>query len=330
MMQPYQPADALKTVAQDDPWAHDPATLLHHLPPTVNPARVVEVGERPYPDLVQSGLDLSTRLDNIVNPSDWFGDPADVIITYGTIQAHEVMHDLQPGGILLQYDPGQDAIEPGNDSVTIYDPRPPGLLLHKRMRSPLQDASRDTRQAVVDTYTQDKHNRNYVLLHHLAFLHGRPGMRILEYGTAQGNSATLFASAARPWNGDVVTVDDWRDRRAGQQDALDQLSTYNLENVTLANSEATQHVNNLLASEGFHHQFDVIFHDAHGGDVVDRMRKTTQLLRPGGLMLLHDTNTVEADTAPAFNHTPEARAFHYQATMQGEGIGIYTHRGDEA
>jgi len=113
---------------------------------------------------------------------------------------------------------------------------------------------------------------------------------VLEIGTNVGGSTVMFAAAVRD-AGHVTTVDivdvngpEGPARTVGCETPEELLRRCQLENVTFVTSRSTEFMRHC------NERFDLIFLDgAHEADVVyEEVPLACSLLKPGGLILLHD------------------------------------------
>lgn len=165
----------------------------------------------------------------------------------------------------------------------------------------------------------------YRLLHHVAFALG-PDL-CLELGTGKGHSAALIGHALQATGGTLVSVDDWRrDGQLNRDTARDTIQEYGVqEHVVLVEDDATT----ALEHAARRHKGDLglVYHDAHGGDVEERVRRVQLALvtlHVGGVAIVHDTqqDEGEGERVAAFQETPTRNAVATRHERAGRGFTL--------
>ena len=104
---------------------------------------------------------------------------------------------------------------------------------------------------------------------------------IVEIGTSNGYAAIWFCLALRTTGGKLTTFEIDRERAAL---ALENFKRAGVEElVTLIEGDAHKQVT------GLDEPIDIVFIDADKGGYLDYLNKLLPLVRPGGLILAHDT-----------------------------------------
>jgi caffeoyl-CoA O-methyltransferase len=139
--------------------------------------------------------------------------------------------------------------------------------------------------------------------------------RIVEIGTSNGYATIWFCLALRTTGGKLTTfeIDPERVRLAREnfkRAGVDKL-------VTLIEGDAHEGVT------GLKEPIDIIFIDADKGGYLDYLNKLLPLVRPGGLILAHDTTDAASrmrDYLDAVTTDPALETIFLR--KQGPGIGV--------
>ncbi len=105
---------------------------------------------------------------------------------------------------------------------------------------------------------------------------------IVEIGTSNGYAAMWFCLALRTTAGRLTTFEIDRERAALARDNFKRAGVDKL--VTLIEGDAHKQVTRLDGP------IDIVFIDADKGGYLDYLNKLLPLVRPGGLILAHDTS----------------------------------------
>ncbi len=104
---------------------------------------------------------------------------------------------------------------------------------------------------------------------------------IVEIGTSNGYAAIWFCLALRTTGGKLTTFEIDRERAALARENFKRAGVEEL--VTLIEGDAHKQVT------GLDEPIDIVFIDADKGGYLDYLNKLLPLVRPGGLILAHDT-----------------------------------------
>jgi predicted O-methyltransferase YrrM len=140
---------------------------------------------------------------------------------------------------------------------------------------------------------------------------------VVEIGTSNGYSGIWLCLALRSTGGKLTTyeIDHGRAtlaRESFKRAGVDQI-------VTLVEGDAHQEVANLKQP------IDVLFLDADKEGYVDYLNKLLPLVRPGGLILAHNTSSSQAAMKPyldAVTTSPDLETVFVNKRDQGIGVTI--------
>jgi predicted O-methyltransferase YrrM len=138
---------------------------------------------------------------------------------------------------------------------------------------------------------------------------------IVEIGTSNGYAAIWFCLALRTTGGKLTTFEIDAERAAL---ALENFKRAGVEElVTLIEGDAHKQVT------GLDEPIDIVFIDADKGGYLDYLNKLLPLVRPGGLILAHDTTDVASrmrDYLDAVTNDPALETIFLH--KRGPGIGV--------
>jgi len=138
---------------------------------------------------------------------------------------------------------------------------------------------------------------------------------IVEIGTSNGYAAIWFCLALRTTGGRLTTFEIDAERAAL---ALENFKRAGVEElVTLIEGDAHKQVT------GLDEPIDIVFIDADKGGYLDYLNKLLPLVRPGGLILAHDTTDVASrmrDYLDAVTTDPALETIFLH--KRGPGIGV--------
>ena len=138
---------------------------------------------------------------------------------------------------------------------------------------------------------------------------------IVEIGTSNGYAAIWFCLALRTTGGKLTTFEIDRERAALARDNFKRAGVEEL--VTLIEGDAHRQVTRL------DEPIDIVFIDADKGGYLDYLDKLLPLVRPGGLILAHDTTDVASrmrDYLDAVTTDPALETIFLH--KRGPGIGV--------
>jgi len=140
--------------------------------------------------------------------------------------------------------------------------------------------------------------------------------KVVEIGTSNGYSAIWFCLALRKTGGKLITheIDEQRAslaRKNFKRAGVEQM-------ITLVMGDAHETVKKL---EG---PIDILFLDADKAGYIDYLEKLLPLVRPGGLILAHNTNMRRgmADYLEAITDDPDVETLFIHKDMAGLGITL--------
>ena len=138
---------------------------------------------------------------------------------------------------------------------------------------------------------------------------------IVEIGTSNGYAAIWFCLALRTTGGKLTTFEIDRERARLARENFKRAGVEEL--VTLIEGDAHKEVTRL------DEPIDIVFIDADKGGYLDYLNKLLPLVRPGGLILAHDTTDVASrmrDYLDAVTTDPALETIFLH--KQGPGIGV--------
>jgi predicted O-methyltransferase YrrM len=107
---------------------------------------------------------------------------------------------------------------------------------------------------------------------------------VVELGTSTGYSGLWFCLALHRTQGHLTTFEIDHERASKAREHFKEAGTEDM--VTLVEGDAHEQVTKLKGP------IDIVFIDADKGGYVDYLQKLLPLVRPGGLILAHNTNMV--------------------------------------
>jgi predicted O-methyltransferase YrrM len=139
--------------------------------------------------------------------------------------------------------------------------------------------------------------------------------RVVEIGTSNGYASLWFCLALRTTGGRLTTFEIDPHRAVLARENFKRAGVDKL--VTLVEGDAHEKVTQLKGP------IDIVFIDADKNGYLDYLRKLLPLVRPGGLILAHDTTDVASqmqDYLDAVTTDPELETIFLH--QQGSGIGV--------
>jgi caffeoyl-CoA O-methyltransferase len=133
---------------------------------------------------------------------------------------------------------------------------------------------------------------------------------VVEIGTSTGLSGLWFSMALEKTAGKLTTFEFDAGRAATAKKHFKEAGVYRL--ITVIEGDAHQTVTKLKEP------IDVVFIDADKEGYVDYLNKLLPLVRPGGLILAHNTDMVP-DYVKAVTANPNLETVFY---MQGGGLAV--------
>jgi len=187
-------------------------------------------------------------------------------------------------------------------------PEPLSAEAEKKILAVLEDMNKNQRRGMMNVPPEDGQ-----LLRMLA--RTNRARRVVEIGTSNGYSGIWFALALKSTGGRLITheIDAGRARLARQnfkRAGIDDL-------VTLVEGNAHETINNL------EEPIDILFLDADKSGYMDYLEKLLPLVRPGGLILAHNTTNAGRDMEDylkAVTTNPDLETLFLH--KQSRGIGV--------
>ena len=134
--------------------------------------------------------------------------------------------------------------------------------------------------------------------------------KVLEIGTSTGYSGLWFCLALRSTGGHLTTLELDHGRATRARQHFEQAGVASL--VTVVEGDAHEQVAKVTGP------FDIAFIDAEKPGYVDYLNKVLPLVRPGGLILAHNTDMVP-EYVKAVTSNPDLETIFY---MEGRGLAI--------
>ena len=138
---------------------------------------------------------------------------------------------------------------------------------------------------------------------------------VVEIGTSNGYSGIWFCLALRKTNGKLITHEINADRAQLARENFKRAGVDKL--VTLVEGDAHEEVKKLKDT------IDILFLDADKEGYIDYLNKLLPLVRPGGLILAHNTTNVRGpmqNYIEAVTTNPDLETIFLHE--QGSGIGV--------
>ncbi|MHC4434991.1 MAG: O-methyltransferase [Planctomycetota bacterium] len=138
---------------------------------------------------------------------------------------------------------------------------------------------------------------------------------IVEVGTSNGYASIWFCLALRTTAGKLTTFEIDPERMALARANFKRAGVEEL--ITIIEGDAHKQVTRL------HEPIDILYIDADKGGYLDYLNKLLPLVRPGGLILAHDTTDMASrmqDYLDAVTTAPELETIFLHE--QGPGIGV--------
>lgn len=145
---------------------------------------------------------------------------------------------------------------------------------------------------------------------------------VVELGTSNGYSAIWFCLALRTTGGKLTTYEIDRRRASLARRNFKRAGVSEI--VTLIEGDAHEEVTKLKEP------IDILFLDADKSGYIDYLNKLLPLVRPGGLILAHNTSNYEAgmrDYIKAVTTNPELETKFIHKHDQGIGVTLKKRRG---
>jgi len=196
---------------------------------------------------------------------------------------------------------------PGLQSVGLGQAHPPS---HSLAKTPAEKATLDVQAEMV------KNNTTYLSVPEqdgktLRVLTEAVGAKkVLEIGTSTGYSGLWFCLALRSTGGHLTTLELDHGRATQARQHFEQAGVASL--VTVVEGDAHEQVAKVTGP------FDIAFIDAEKPGYVDYLNKVLPLVRPGGLILAHNTDMVP-EYVKAVTSNPDLETIFY---MEGRGLAI--------
>jgi len=196
---------------------------------------------------------------------------------------------------------------PGLQSVGLGQAHPSS---HSLAKTPAEKATLDVQAEMV------KNNTTYLSVPEqdgktLRVLTEAVGAKkVLEIGTSTGYSGLWFCLALRSTGGHLTTLELDHGRATRARQHFEQAGVASL--VTVVEGDAHEQVAKVTGP------FDIAFIDAEKPGYVDYLNKVLPLVRPGGLILAHNTDMVP-EYVKAVTSNPDLETIFY---MEGRGLAI--------
>lgn len=134
--------------------------------------------------------------------------------------------------------------------------------------------------------------------------------KVIEIGTSTGYSGLWFCLALQRTDGHLTTFEIDQQRASLAREHFKKAGVEEI--VTIVEGDAHEQVRKLKGP------IDVVFIDADKSGYVDYLNKLLPLVRPGGLILAHNTDMVP-DYVEAVTTNPDLETIFY---MEGAGLGV--------
>lgn len=141
--------------------------------------------------------------------------------------------------------------------------------------------------------------------------------RVIEIGTSNGYSGIWFCLALRKTGGKLITHEIDADRAALAHKNFKRAGVNEI--VTLVEGDAHKEVTKLKGP------IDILFLDADKEGYIDYFNKLLPMVRPGGLILAHNTSNVRAgmdDYLEAVTTNPDLETIFLHEQEQGMGVTL--------
>ncbi len=176
----------------------------------------------------------------------------------------------QPGGR-----PGRPPRRPPRGTARVENPPVPKTDAEKKILSVLQDMYENQRRGMMNVSPDDGRLLR-VLTESVGAKH------VVEIGTSNGYSAIWFCLALRSTGGKLTTHEIDAKRAALARENFKRAGVDKI--VTLVMGDAHKEVTKLKGP------IDIVFLDADKEGYIDYLKKLLPLVRPGGLILAHNTS----------------------------------------
>jgi caffeoyl-CoA O-methyltransferase len=133
---------------------------------------------------------------------------------------------------------------------------------------------------------------------------------VVEIGTSTGYSGLWFCLALLQTKGHLTTFEIDHERALKAREHFKEAGTEDI--VTIVEGDAHEQVTKLKGP------IDIVFIDADKGGYVDYLQKLLPLVRPGGLILAHNTNMVP-DYVKAIESNADLETIFY---TEGAGLAV--------
>jgi caffeoyl-CoA O-methyltransferase len=140
---------------------------------------------------------------------------------------------------------------------------------------------------------------------------------VVEIGTSNGYSGLWICLALRTTGGKLTTHEINRDRAALARENFKRAGVDDL--VTLVEGDAHQEVTKL------NEPIDILFLDADKEGYIDYLNKLLPLIRPGGLILAHNTSSSAGamrDYLEAITTSPDLETLFWHKDAAGVGVTL--------
>lgn len=151
--------------------------------------------------------------------------------------------------------------------------------------------------------------------------------RVVEIGTSTGESATWFALAVEATGGHVYTheIDQGRADIAAanfKKAGVDKLITIIMGDAHETVKRYKDPNDELFIDPQQQEAIDVLFLDADKQSYIDYLEKLMPLIRPGGLIIVHNMNTRQADPRFVKAITEDPQLETLILLREGTGVGV--------
>ncbi len=202
--------------------------------------------------------------------------------------------------------PGEGRPMRGGTDTSAFETSPlPKTDAEKKILGVLEDMLRNQRRGMMNVPPEDGR-----LLRLLTEAAG--AKHVVEIGTSNGYSGIWFCLALRTTGGKLTTYEIDARRAALARENFKRAGVAEI--VTLVEGDAHETVTKLKEP------IDVLFLDADKEGYIDYLNKLLPLVRPGGLVLAHNTRMGMRDYIEAITTNPDLETIFLH--MQGAGVGV--------